>query len=70
MATYPQIDAEVRRRFGYAPKSCWIAHVKDHHGLTTRIAPNRKDPIKRENPCPPEKWADIEAVIRSFGMIT
>ncbi len=69
MATYAQIDAEVRRRFGYAPKPCWIAHVKSHHGLTTRIAYNRANPNVRKHPCPPEKWADIEAVIRSFGMI-
>ncbi|MCL6545556.1 MAG: hypothetical protein K6T61_10035 [Bryobacteraceae bacterium] len=69
MATYPEIQMEVRRRFGYTPKTCWIAHVKAIHGLTRGISPNRIDPHRRKHPCPPNKRADIEEVLRYFKMI-
>ena len=29
MATYSQIQAYVTDQFGFKPKSCWIAHVKE-----------------------------------------
>ena len=70
MATYKQIQAEIKKRYGYSAVTGWIAHVKEHHGLTKRKAHNRINNTKRVNPCPPEKWADIEAVLQSFGMIT
>ncbi len=69
MATYKQIKAEIKKRYGYSAVTGWIAHVKNHHGLTTRIAPNRINSTERVNSCPPDKWADIEAVMQSFGMI-
>ena len=70
MATYKQIQDEIKKRYGYSAVTGWIAHVKEHHGLTTRKAHNRINSTERVNPCPPEKWADIEEVMRSFGMIT
>ncbi len=69
MATYKQIQDRVTELYGYSAITGWIADIKEYHGLTTRIAPNRIDPTKRVNPCPPEKWADIEDVMQSFGMI-
>ncbi len=69
MATYKQIQAEIKKRYGYSAVTGWIAHVKEHHGLTTRTAHNRIDPTKRVNPCPSKKWKDIEKVMQSFGMI-
>ncbi len=69
MATYKQIQDRVTELYGYSAITGWIADIKEYHGLTTRIAVNRIDPTKRVNPCPPEKWADIEDVMRSFGMI-
>ena len=70
MATYKQIQAEIKKRYGYSAVTGWIAHVKEYHGLTTRKAHNRINNTERVNPCPPEKWKDIEEVMRSFGMIT
>ena len=69
MATYKQIQDEIKKRYGYSAVTGWIAHVKEHHGLTTRTAHNRIDPTKRVNPCPSKKWKDIEKVMQSFGMI-
>ncbi len=69
MATYKKIQAKIKERYGYVAKTCWIAHVKSDHGLITRKAPNRESENTRKHPCPPEKRADIEDVMRSFGMI-
>ena len=33
MATYKQIQEYVRDKYGYSPKTCWIAHMKDVCGL-------------------------------------
>jgi hypothetical protein len=39
MATYKDIQKYVKQRFGFEPKTCWIAHVKELNGLPTRSAP-------------------------------
>lgn len=69
MATYKQIQKRVKSQANFVPKTCWIAHVLDGHGLTTRIASNRISPRSREYPCPTEKRAAIEAALRHFRMI-
>lgn len=68
MATYKQIQDWVKQQYGFAPKTCWIAHVKQLSGLPMRQAPNRKGE-ERIFPCPPEKMAPIRAALRHFGMI-
>lgn len=68
MATYKQIQFWVKQKYGFVPKTCWIADVKNQCGLPMRIAPNRKG-AKREYPCPPEKTVAIIAALRYFEMI-
>ena len=68
MATYKQIQEWVKQRYGFVPKTCWIAHVKHMSGLPMRIAPNRQG-AERLYPCPPEKVQSIRAALRHFGMI-
>ncbi len=41
MATYRQIQDWVKQHYGFVPKTCWIAHVKEISGATIRKAPNR-----------------------------
>lgn len=69
MATYGQIRDYIKDQHGYWAQPCWIADVKAEHGLTTRIAPNRIDPNRREKPCPPKKRKDVEEALRHFNMI-
>jgi hypothetical protein len=69
MATYRQIQEQVKAVAGYVPKTCWIADVKAQHRLTERQAPNRQSPTIRAYPCPPDKRSSIEAAMRHFGMI-
>jgi hypothetical protein len=38
MATYEQIQDYVRKKYGFIPKTCWIAHVKEMCGLQMRKA--------------------------------
>lgn len=69
MATYKEVQAHVKSRYGYLPKSCWIADIKASHGRTNRISPNRIDPMVRLHPCPPNKRDGLEAAMKSFGMV-
>jgi hypothetical protein len=69
MATYQQIQNDVRARHGISVKTCWIAHVRELNGLPTRIVHNRLLPGVREIPCPVSMHAIIEESFRRFGMI-
>jgi len=69
MATYLEIQEDVRRRHGRAVKTCWIAHVKELNGLDLRPAPNRQSAATRVNPCPPDVRPLIEDSMRRLGML-
>ena len=68
MATYREIQAWVKRTYCFVPKTCWIAHCKELHGLPRRDAPNRQGD-DRVVPCPAHKQIAIEAAFRHFRMI-
>ena len=68
LATYKAIDDYIRKKYGRSVKSCWIAHVKELHGLNHRKSPNRISPSKRKIPCPPQMRPLIEDAMRFFGM--
>lgn len=63
-----KIQPWVKKNYGFAPETCWIADVKYQPGLPMRKAPNRKS-AERVKPCPPEKVKSIRAALRHFGMI-
>lgn len=67
--TYAEIAECVKRRHGFVPKTCWIAHVKELNGLPVRVAPNRQSRKTRMVPCPSEKRASIEDCFRRLGVI-
>lgn len=69
MATYKQIQEYTKRQYGFVPKTCWIAHVKDDYGLVTRKALNRINSTNRAYPCPTHRRSDIETVLKYFKMI-
>lgn len=69
MATYTQIQAYVKDKYGYLPKSCWIAHVKELSGLHPKVSPNRYSISARTNPCPDAKQADLKDALRHFNML-
>ena len=66
-ATYEEIQAFVKSKYGFVPKTCWIAHVKEICGLPLGQAWNRSD--KRTNPCPKEKIDIIKEAFKHFNMI-
>jgi hypothetical protein len=63
MATYKEIQDYIKGRYGYIPKTCWIADIKNDLGMTTRTAPNRISE-KRKYPCPLERRDDIIEAIK------
>jgi hypothetical protein len=66
-ATYAEISECVKRQFGFVPKNCWIAHVKELNGL--RVARNRTNARVRPVLCPPDKREPIERCMRRLGVI-
>lgn len=68
MATYWDIQTDIRTRHGRVVKSCWIAHVKDLNGLNPRVAANRQS-AQRKFPCPDDVRPLIEDSMRRFGML-
>ena len=69
MATYKEIQAYVKEKHGFQPKTCWIAHMKEVCGLPVKMSPNRHSPDRREKPCPPEKQDALRNAFRHFGML-
>ena len=69
MATYREIQEDVKRLHGGTVKPCWIAHVKELNGLPLRVAPNRRSKAKRMDPCPPTIRPIIEASMRRLGSL-
>lgn len=69
MATYKQIQDDIKQRHGKSVKTCWIAHVKELNGLKPRQAPNRMSNTERQAPCPDAIRPIIEESMRRFGMI-
>ena len=70
MATYREIQDDVKDRTGRNVKTCWIAHVKAMNGFEMRSAPNRQSPDSRVHPCPPQFRPLIEAAMQRLGMLS
>ena len=69
MATYKQITEYVKNEYGYTPKSCWIAHMKEVSGLNPKVSPRRYSVNSRVHPCPQHKQNDLIETFKHFNMI-
>ena len=69
MATDAEIRKFVQHRHGFIPKSEWIAHVKEVHGIPTLRGASRARRDRDLQPCPAEKREAIEEALRHFGVI-
>lgn len=67
--TYKNIQIIVKNRYGFVPKSCWIAHILSDYSKTTRQSHNRIDINKRKYPCPDNKRPFIETILKEVGNI-
>lgn len=68
MATYKEIQFDVKQNSGFLPKTCWIADMKEKCGLPRKNAWNRQG-RNRSFPCPPEKEQAIRESFRRLKMI-
>lgn len=49
MATYKEIQGYVKETYGFSPKTCWIAHMKEVCGIPVKNAPNRISPLSAKS---------------------
>jgi len=69
-ATYPNIKAYVKEKYGFGVTALYIAQVKEKCGLEKRPNYNiSKNPDAKVPQCPPEKEAAIIDALRHFGEI-
>jgi hypothetical protein len=68
LATYEEIQEYIKIKYGFEPKTCWIADVKNQCGITMRTAWNRQGE-RRTNPCPTNKVAILKEALKHFKMI-
>jgi hypothetical protein len=69
MATYKEIQEYIKQQYGYTPKTCWIADMKEKCGLKPNVANNRQSVKTRLHPCPTEKEQDLRDTFSHFNMI-
>jgi len=68
VATYKQIQEWVKKKYGFTPKTCWIADVKEQCGLKVRKTWNRQGK-QRLVPCPQDKIKPIKKALHHFKML-
>lgn len=68
-ATYPEIKAYVKDKYGLCVSSLNIAQVKEKHGFEKRENYNKGKEGHRVPNCPPEKEKAIEDAFKHFGML-
>lgn len=68
MSTYNRIQAYVKQKHGFIPKTCWIADAKEKGGISVDPAWNRKGK-DRENPCPADKFEAIRDALEYFEIL-
>ncbi len=68
-ATYPEIKAYVKDKYGLNVTSLNIAQVKEKHGFEKRENYNKGNDGPRVPHCPPEKEKAIEDAFKHFGML-
>ena len=69
MPTYKEIQSATKLRYGFTPKSCWIAHLKSERGLTRSVAPNRESLETRKHPCPDRRRSELTTVMIDLGAL-
>lgn len=69
MATYSEIQEEVRSRHGFAVKTWWIAQILNEYGLNSQTLPALAPLQPGENLCPANKRRKIEATMRVMGVL-
>lgn len=68
-ATYPEIKAYIKDKYGLCVSSLNIAQVKEKHGFEKRENYNKGKEGHRVPNCPPEKEKAIEDAFKHFGML-
>lgn len=70
MATYKEIQGDVKKYHKKSIKTCWIAHVKEVNSIDMRKSPNRISLTSRVHPCPENVRPIIEESMRRLGLLS
>ncbi len=68
-ATYPEIKAYIKDKYGLCVSSLNIAQIKEKHGFEKMENYNKGKDGHRVPKCPPEKEKAIEDAFKHFGML-
>lgn len=68
MVTNKEIQEYVKEKYGYTAKNAWIAHAKEHHGISVKRAYNRKS-TKRLWPCPKKHLVEFKEIFEHFEIL-
>lgn len=69
MATYKEIQNYIKVKYSKSVKICWIADMKEYHGLKKKVAPNRISLDSKTNPCPDNRKEMITDAFKYFDML-
>lgn len=62
-----EIQEYAQEKYGYTPKNAWIAHAKEHYGLSVNKAHNRDG--DRKWPCPKKRLDEFKEIFEHFEML-
>lgn len=68
MSTYPRIQEYIKSKYGFEPKTCWIADAKQKCRIPVPLVWNRVGD-ERKNPCPPDKLPALRDAFEFFGLL-
>ena len=68
MVTNKEIQEYVKEKYGFSPKNAWIAHAKEHYGISVKRAYNRKS-TKRLWPCPKKRLVEFKEIFEHFEIL-
>lgn len=68
MNIYERIQEHAKSKYGFKPKTCWIAHAKELCGIPVDKAWNRQGE-ERKDPCPENKFPAIKEAFEYFGLL-
>lgn len=69
MVTYKEIQNYIKMNYGQSVKTCWIADMKEMHGIPKQVATNRINKDSKIYPCPEDKKKMITEAFKYYKMI-
>lgn len=66
-ARYKDVIEYSKKHYDFVIQSCWIAHIKELHGLS--LNSSGRGNLPRQKLCPEDKKKLVERAMRAVGMM-